>query len=164
MTQKQFVKCVLLWGLVVISLGGWLLHLRVHPIVVSKANLIPFLTGVISIVAIPLLFLHKKTFHYAYVLNGMFVIIGTITMAHFSIAHHPPQITLKNIFLNTTLADIMLLWAKFAIGKAIFDLEILSNIDQKHGGTSWHYPNMLWWWIHFAGFSVVYALGNILWK
>jgi len=164
MTQKQFVKCVLLWGLVCISLGGWLLHLRIHPVSASGINFIPFATGIISIIAIPLLFLNKKTLQYAYVLNGLIVIIGTITMAHFSIAHFPQPITLKSIFLYSTLGDIMMLWAKFAIGKALFDLEILSNVEQKHGGKSWRYPNMLWWWIHLAGFSIVYALGNILWK
>ena len=66
--------------------------------------------GSLSIIAVPLLFSFKKTYSYGYVLNGMLAIIGTILMAHFSIAHWPAQTTFASI-MSVTLPDILILWS-----------------------------------------------------
>jgi len=86
MTRKESLKLTLLAGLVAISFGGWLLHLRIHDISVDTVNYIPFVAGIISVIIIPGMFLNRNTAPFAYVLNGMMVIIGIITMAHFSMA------------------------------------------------------------------------------
>ncbi len=165
MTRKTAVKTALLCGLFFLALGGWLLHLRVHPPEKSPHNYIPFVTGVISVFFIPAMFTFRKTLALGYILNGFFVIIGTITMAHFSIAHFKAPATFSGIFLGTTLADISLLWGKLAAGKALFDLEFLkSDSDQAPQGRFFRYPNMGWWYVHLAGLSAVYAAGNLLWK
>ena len=164
MTRKLSLKRTLIAGLILLSLGGWLLHLRAHPPVTDE-TLIPFATGLISVFLLPILFSFRKTLVLAYLTNGFIAIIGTILMAHFSIANFEPPVTLKDIFLGTTFMHIMLLWGKFIVGKAIFDLEFLkTDTDPAPKGRFFRYPNTGWWLVHLVTISIVYALGNIFWK
>jgi len=163
MTQERFVKTTLLAALIALSLGGWLLHLRIHPVEKALINLAPCISGIIAIVLVPLLFLKKQTAAYAYVLNGMQVIIGTLLMARFSFLNPPEHLTLAALFLKTTLPDILLLWGKFAVGKALFDLEMFGfTADLPRGGKSYRYPHMGWWWLHLAAISCIYCIGLLL--
>ena len=164
MTQKDNLRNVLLGGLFAVSLGGFLLHLRIHQPSANAANYIPFIAGLVSAFVLPLMFIFRSTIAYAYVLNGMFVIFGTITMAHFSIAHRPPALTFGALMLNTTLADIALAWGKFFIGKALFDLARMQSPDAAYSGKFLRYPNMGFWLSHLAGLSIVYGLGHLLWR
>ncbi|MBI5399088.1 hypothetical protein HZB07_00530 [Candidatus Saganbacteria bacterium] len=165
MNRKELLRRTLLIGFVFLSLGGWLLHLRIHQPFAHNYNLIPYISGIISLFVLTLLFSFRKTVAYAYAINGILVIIGTIVMAHFSVVNFKGPLTLSAILLNTLLADIFLLWGKLVVGKAIFDLEILST-DQEvvSPGRYFRYPNMGWWYIHLVALSIVYILGNILWK
>jgi hypothetical protein len=123
------------------------------------------ISGVLSILVIPMLFSFKKTIEYGYVLNGFLVIIGTVGMAHFSIVHWPAPATLGSIILKTMLADILILWSKFFIGKALFDLEIYGYDPHKaKKGKTYRYPNLGWWTIHLVAISLVYLLGNLVWR
>lgn len=64
-------------------------------------------------------------------------------MAQFSIVNFRQPVTLKNIILNSTFADISILWAKFAIGKVLFDIKHLkSDQDMAAKGLFFRYPNM----------------------
>lgn len=165
MTQKQNLRLLLVGGLAVVSLGGWLLHLRVHPISTDATHWIPFITGLISIVILPTMFLSRKTLPYAYILNGMFVIIGSITMAHVSIPKLEGNLSFESIFIGTLLADIAILWVNFFIGKSLFELEMFKAIDAvMRKGRFFRYPNMGYWGVHVAALSVVYVLGCVLWK
>lgn len=165
MTVKTFIKSTLISAIVVMSIGGLFLHLRIHPFAKNPSNLVPVITGFMSIIAVPLLFSFKRTASYAYVLNGMLVIIGTVTMGHFSIAHFPNEITVSSMLLNTLLGDILILWGVFFIGKAIFDLEFFGDHpDMRKTGKSFRYPNYGWWAVHLAAISFVYALGHMLWS
>ncbi|MBN1595948.1 hypothetical protein JW933_08500 [candidate division FCPU426 bacterium] len=163
-TIKNNIQITLAAGLLFISLGGWLLHLRIHPPGVQVANWIPFAAGLLSAFAVPCMFMFRRTLHWAYILNGMMVILGMITMAHFSIAHWQGAFTMSGLFLKTLLPDIVMLGAKFALGKALFELSFLKQeTDPMRQGHSWRYPNMGWWWVHLAAMSAVYALGHWLW-
>jgi len=165
MTKKKKLKIMLLAGLFFLALGGWLLHNRIHPYNKIEENIIPFVSGIVSVFCLPLLFCFRPTLVLAYLINGFLAIIGTIAMAHFSIAHFQGAVDFFNIIVNTTLADIAILWGKFAVGKALFDLEFLkSETDVAAKGRFFRYPNMGWWWVHLFGASAVYALGNIFWK
>jgi hypothetical protein len=165
MTQKQNIRIILVAGLVSASLGGWLLHLRIHPPGESPINYLPFITGLVSIVAVPAMFFSRKTLAYAYVLNGMIVLIGVITMGHVSLMRLPDQITFTKAVLGTLLADIVLLFTKFLFGKALFELNLFNAIDAKvRQGRFWRYPNMGWWWVHLVVLSAAYAAGNLLWN
>jgi len=165
MNRKKMIKTTLIAGLFFLSLGGWFLHLRIHPFSMNTANVIPFILGIASVFCLPFLFWFRPTVSLAYIINGFSVIIGTILMAHFSIAHFKGLITPANIIMNTTFADIAVLWGKFAMGKALFELEFLkSDLDVAVKGRFFRYPNMGWWWAHLFALAILYALGNILWK
>ena len=165
MTIRTYVKSILLIALVTLSLGGFLLHVRIHPFSQNASNVIPVISGVLSILVIPVLFSFKNTIAYGYVLNGFLAIVGTIVMAHFSIAHWPTPTTLESIILQTTLADILIVWSKFFIGKSLFDLEF-SGYDPSRAkrGNTYRYANLGWWMVHLIMISLVYFLGNLLWR
>lgn len=123
----------LLLALFLLAVGGFMLHYRIHPIMVEEkinpgifhidgthflANLFPFL----DVVMVTILFLSARTAVYGYLLNGLLVILGTIFMTHFSIAGFiakgipPSQWLLKSLF-----PDILIAWADFFAGKALYD-------------------------------------------
>ena len=165
MNRKEMIKTALITGLFFLALGGWLLHLRIHTLAKSEDNVIPLISGIISVFCLPFLFWFRPTIALAYIINGFSVIIGTIVMTHFSIVTFKGPVTPANIILNTTFADIAVLWGKFTVGKALFDLEFLkSETDVVAKGRFFRYPNMGWWWAHLFGLTIVYALGNIFWK
>ena len=165
MSIRTYVKSMLLLSLIAISTGGFLLHLKIHPFAENSSNFVPFISGMLGILIVPLLFSFKKTIGYGYVLNGLLVIIGTITMAHFAIAHWPKPVTLGSLLLKTTLADIIILWGKLFVGKALFDLEVYGYDRSKiKKGSTLRYPNFGWWIIHLIAISLIYYLGNLLWR
>jgi len=164
MTRKDRLRWVLLAGLWILSLGGWLLHLRIHPLAEDGANWIPFLSGLLSLVIVPWLFLRPATVAYGYVLNGMLVILGTITMANDSLESFRGTLTANALLFRTLFPNILILWGKFFLGQALFELASLKSPDEPvRGGRFWRYPNYGWWAAHLAGFSAVFALGRILW-
>jgi hypothetical protein len=60
---------------------------------------------------------------------------------------------------------MILLWGKFAVGKALFELELASRLDQTtRRGRFFRYPNMGFWWVHLIALSMVYTLGVQIWK
>ena len=165
MTNKTYIKSTLLGALIVLSVGGFLLHLRIHPFAQNSSNIVPVISCVLSIVVVPLLFSFRKTISYGYVLNGFLAIVATVTMSHFAIVHWPSPATLSSIILNTTLADILIVWSKFFIGKSLFDLETFGyDPDRTRLGKTYRYPNMGWWLVHLMAISIVYSLGNVLWR
>ncbi len=165
MTQKQNIRSLLIFSLLCLSLGGLMLHYRIHPPGELPGNIIPTVAGIISIVVIIPLFYFHRTIAYGYMLNGMIVIIGTIGMLHFSLLHLPHVLTLQVVILKSLLADIIVLWGKFAIGKALFELDLLKKPeDTVRKGRFLRYPNMGWWWVHLAALSIVSALGNLFWS
>jgi len=165
MTQKQSITRGLLAALIVLSIGGFLIHFVVHPYSKNSAFFLPLISGFLSIIAVPALFSFRKTVQYGYVLNGMLVIIGTITMIHFSIAHPPDPVTVLNLLTRTTCIDILLLSAKFFIGKAIFDLETFgADPKTERKGIWYRYPNYGWWLAHLLTISIVYRFGILFWR
>ena len=166
MKNKDYLRLVLILAIFFLALGGWLLHLRIHPTAKDAENYIPFVAGLISVFVIPVLFIFRPTIPFAYLLNGMTVIIGTITMTHFSIENHPPVWTLQTILLGTCLPDILMLWGKFAVGKALFDLDpVISRPDAEiSSGRFFRFPNMGFWFVHVVTLTVVYLIGSYFWK
>ncbi|MFH0803423.1 MAG: hypothetical protein V2A78_13700 [bacterium] len=165
MTIRAYARSILLLALITLSLGGFLLHLRIHPASQNSSNMVPVISAILSILVVPLLFSFKKTIAYGYVLNGFLVIVGTVTMAHFSVVHWPSPTTLKSLILMTTLGDILVLWSKFFVGMALFNLEMFGYApDKEKKGKTFRYPNMGWWLIHFVSISLVYYLGNLFWR
>jgi hypothetical protein len=165
MTQKNNLRVLLIFSLIGIALGGFLLHTRIHPLEKDAGNIIPAVSGILSIVVITLLFCFRQTIAYGYVLNGMTVILGTITMAHYSLKHPPEVWTLQTVLFGTLLPDIIVLWAKLAVGKALIELELLRQPEAPaRTGRFFRYPNMGYWWVHLLAISLVYSLGIQFWK
>lgn len=166
MNKKIYMRLVLILAIFFLAMGGWLLHLRIHPMTKDAENYIPLVAGFISVFVIPVLFIFRSTISFAYLLNGMTVIIGTITMIHFTI-ENPPQVwILQTIFLGTLLADIILLWGKFAVGKALFDLDAVINRPDAavSSGRFFRFPNMGFWFVHLITLTAVYIIGGYFWK
>ncbi len=167
MTQKRYLSLTLVICLFLISLGGFIIHARGHPISALDANYLPFLAGIASILVLPLMFLNKRLIGFAYLANGMLAIIGTISMFHFMFVTLPRGSNLNYLVMKTTLPDILILWAVFLIGKQIFDLEMTNanNLDgPKNKVKFYRYPNMGYWLIHLGTLSLVYFLGHLLWR
>lgn len=98
--------------LILISLGGLLLHIRIHPPAADADKWIPIIFGVFSVCILPFMFNYAKTAPLAYLINLLSVVGGVIAMAYFSAIHPPKPITPTTLLLQTTLADIIILLAK----------------------------------------------------
>ncbi|MEK6715014.1 MAG: hypothetical protein AABY43_03085 [Candidatus Omnitrophota bacterium] len=159
----------LIFALVFMSLGGMLLHLRIHPIFFNGQfeweRLIPLIFDTLSILIIPLLFLNQNTSDLAYLLTGLGVILGIITMSHLSIATWQGPVSLVNIILKTTIADSLVLSAKILVAKTIFE----SYYPEK-AKLNCSFPQTFrflfdgWWLVHLLGISAVYTLGVVIFK
>jgi len=165
LTRKKVLRNTLVLALFCLALGGWLLHTRIHSPLAEDENLIPFMSGIFSVFILPILFLFRKTIVFAYLANGFLIIIGIITMTHFSIVHFSGPLNLESLLYNTLLADILIALGKFVIGKAIFDLQFVhTDNDIVPKGRYFQYPNTGFWIVHFVALALVYGAGNILWK
>ena len=100
-------------------MGGLLLHIRIHPPDESAFNWIPVISGVVSLVALTILFNFRSTVAWGYILNLTSVIIGTVTMAFYSATHWARPVTWEAILLDSTLPDILVLFAKIPLGYII---------------------------------------------
>jgi hypothetical protein len=165
MTVKTYIRSILLGALVTLSVAGFMIHARIHLIAQNPSFIVPFVAGILNIAVIPALFWFKKTLAYGYVLNGFLCIIGTITMGHFAIARWFDPTSPPDILLKSMLIDILIVWGKFFVGKALFELETLGyDPNRPKAGITYRYPNMGWWLIHLAAISFVYYFGNRLWS
>ena len=165
MTVKTYTRTILLAALVALALAGFIIHARVHLITKNPSFIVPFVAGILNIAVIPALFWFKRTIAYGYVLNGFLCIIGTVTMGHFAIARWFEPTSPPDILLRSMVIDILIVWGKFFVGKALFDLETFGYYPSRpKRGITYRYPNMGWWLIHLAAVSFVYSLGNLLWS
>jgi len=143
-------------GLLLLSLGGWMLHFRIHPITANPSNFVPFFIGLLGVIVTPVLFSYKRTVIVAYLLNGIGVLIGTLAMAAFSISHPPDPVTSAGVIFRTTLGDILILFSKLFLGQVI-----LSHFYPAGLGRMF---NLSWWIRHFFYFLIAFSLGHFLWR
>jgi hypothetical protein len=149
-------------ALFVLSLAGWLIHGRAHPVSFNPAHpsnpafLVPWIAGLIGIFAVPLLLNYRSTFVVGYLLNGMSVVIGTITMADWSIDHLPAPLTFQSVLFGTMLSSILILVPKLFVGQIV-----LLHYHPKGMGRLF---TPFWWTRHYVYLGAVYVLGQILWR
>ena len=143
-------------ALLFLSLGGWMLHFRIHHISVNPSNFVPFILGLFDVLIMPLLFNYKKTAIIAYLFNGVGVIIGAIAMATVSLYALPEPLTFTSVIFKTTLADILILFSKLFIGQVI-----LSHFYPAGLGRMF---TLSWWIRHFIYLTAVFSLGHFLWR
>jgi hypothetical protein len=146
-----------LLALIFLSIGGWLLYLKIHPPFgddINPANLIPFFMGLLNVLVVPILFNSKKTAIVAYLVNGLSVVIGSILMAHLSLPRVINTPNLATIFISSTLPDILLLLPKLFLGQIILQHYFPSGLGRMF--------TTFWWVKHFGYLSIIYFLGHLL--
>lgn len=145
------------FALIFLSLGGWLLHLKIHAPFeegTNPANLIPFVIGLLNVVLVPVLFNYKKTAILAYLINGFSVVIGTVLMAHIALPQVLNSPNLSTIFVRSTLPDIFILLPKLFIGQIILQYYYPAGLGRMF--------TPFWWVKHFVYVAVVYYIGILL--
>ena len=133
---REMNKRILLFALFLLSFAGLMLHYRIHNFIVPDSmnpgalafdgtRFLSFIFPLVDVIVVTLLFTSRKTVVYAYLLNGLIVIYGSVFMAHFSVA----EISAKGIppsawLLKSTFPDIAIAWGDFFVGKALYDISI----------------------------------------
>ena len=117
MFEKQIRAPIL--ALFLISLGGLLLHLRIHWPPKEISVWLPAIFGVVTTFVLPFMFNNAKTVAWAYLINLAAIIVGTVAMAYFSFENWEWLVTVKTVILKSTLADILILWAKLPLAQII---------------------------------------------
>jgi len=102
-----------------LTLGGLLIHLKIHPVAREAENWIPVIVGIVNLICLPLLFNFKETVGWAYLLNLLTVVVGVATMTHYSIEHWHGAVTIKAVLFQSTLADNLILMAKLPLAHSI---------------------------------------------
>lgn len=109
----------LIWVFFFVSLGGLLLHLRIHPPNENVFNWVPAAFGAVNAFVLPFLFNSQATVTWAYLITWATVVTGTVTMAYFSIITWGMPVTPKTIVMYSTLPDILILVAKIPLAHRI---------------------------------------------
>lgn len=154
MIARNRIGYSLVFGLFFISLGGAMIHYHAHPSAKHDFAYVPMVAGILSVLVIPPLFLFKRTLHLAYMLNGFLVIVGTVTMGHYALVSRP------------IWPDLPILWAKFLMGYALFNIEVFSaaadlKLDLLK---AIRYPHFGFWVVHLLTIGTVYTLGAMYWR
>jgi len=113
MFKKEIRPAIL--AMFLISLGGVLLHLRIHSPSASLCNYIPAVLGFLTTIVVTFLFNYRATVAWAFLITMVAVVAGTVTMAYHSalaFAWGPTPVAFKTLLLDSTLADILILFAK----------------------------------------------------
>ena len=122
----------LLFALVLLGAGGFLLHYRIHPFLITDkatgavsfdgTKFLASLAALVDVFVVTLLFRSRRTALYGYLLNGMLVILGTVLMTHFSIAYFMAKgVPPGGVIINSMLPDIAIAWADFMVGRALYE-------------------------------------------
>ena len=98
-----------------ISLGGMLIHLKLHPVGKSLYFLWASPVSAFSLLVIPFLYLRSSTVAWGFMLNVGTVLIGTIGMSYYFMLTFEGPLTLSRIIMESTLPGILVLWAKVPI-------------------------------------------------
>lgn len=104
-----------------LSLGGLLLHARIHPLGESLFHWWALGAGLVNCLLLPLLFLHPRGVGLAHLLNGLTVLLGSVGMAWFSLHTATGAFSLEALFLTSTFPDIVILLAKLPLSRMILE-------------------------------------------
>ena len=167
------VRVMAIAGIVLLGLGGFLIHYRAHWFVQKGAfvpyGLAPLCAAVISILVVPWLFASGRRSDLAQLLNGMTAIFGVIMMTHIMIAHANPEHLAKSIFVTGTIPDSLLAAGKWALGQLLFefDADRLAQRgfdDPSKRAAWWRFLRPGWWGIHLAAMGGVYTAGVFIFQ
>ena len=147
-------------AIALLSLGGLMLHLRVHPVSLdptdpsNPALLVPLAAGILSAVVSPVLLAFPRTFLVGYLWNGMSAVVGSITMAAAGFSPLPSPLSAESILLGSTLSSILLLLPKLFLGQIA--------LRHYHPGGMGRLFTARWWVRHFFYVGAAFALGRLI--
>jgi len=111
---------LLIAAFMLMALGGLMLHLRLHPPTGNPTTWVPLVAGLASLFVLPILFSHADTALWGYIVTLIIVAAGAIGMAGHSLTHWDGRpVTVPSVLLESTLADIVILFAKVPLALAI---------------------------------------------
>lgn len=113
---------LLAWAWFLLSLGGLLLHLRIHPVAESIYNWTPAAFGLINTFILPPLFLNPRTAGLALLAAWFTAIVGTTGMAWHSATTWFGPADPWSVLLKSTAPDILILWAKLPLAHVLLAL------------------------------------------
>jgi hypothetical protein len=130
-----------------LAFGALFIHFNVHPPFMDLegngakspvfTNVVATVFGILDTFLVTLLFSRKKTASWAYMLNGMFVIYGTVMMGHCGIAKmYEPGLPLYKYLLIPTSPDIVIAWADFFLGSVLYRLWFIEGPSQATSETT----------------------------
>jgi len=105
-----------------LSLGGLLLHLRIHPVPESIYHWTPAAFGLLNTFVLPLLFLQPKSVGLAVLAAWFTVIVGSVAMTWHSATTWFGPADPWSVLLKSTAPDIAILWAKLPLAHVILAL------------------------------------------
>ena len=121
----------LIWAFFLVSLGGLLLHLRIHPPAQSLFNWIPCAFGLMGTFVLPVLFNRRETVAYAYLLTWAAVCAGTVGMSYLSITTWKGPITPVTVIIRSMFPDIIILWSKVFLAHKILRFHRLAGATER---------------------------------
>ena len=131
MFRKEVRDLILAFFL--LSLGGLLLHVRIHPPANSLFNCIPAAFGAVNTFVLPFLFNRPATAPWGYLVTWVTVATGTLAMAYYSLVNWSLPVTVKTLILYSTLADIVILWAKVFLAHKILRFHWPDGVHLERG-------------------------------
>lgn len=122
-----------IWAFFLLSLGGLLLHLRIHPPGNSLFNLIPAIFGAVNAFLLPFLFNNRTTVPWAYLITWATVGIGTVGMSYYSVVNWFSPVTVKTVIMNSNLAGILILFAKVFLAHKMLRFYWPGGVNMERG-------------------------------
>jgi hypothetical protein len=124
----------LIWVYFLVSLGGLLLHLRIHPPEDSMFNWVAAGFAALNTFLLPFLFNSPTTVAWAYLFVWATVVTGTVAMTYHSLITWKLPVTFQTVVMNSTLPDIIILLAKLPVAHKILRVYRPGGVNTKKGG------------------------------
>jgi hypothetical protein len=105
----------LIWVYIILSLGGLLLHLRLHSPAESLFNWLGTGFPLVNIFITPFLLNRASTVAWGFLFVCVTVVAGATAMAYDSITSWNVPVTFKNAILHSTFPDILILSIKIPL-------------------------------------------------
>ena len=116
------------------SLGGVLVHMKLHPMGNSLYYWWASPVSAFSLLVLPFLFARPSTAAWGFMLNAFAVGIGTIGMGYYSLHTFEAPVTLGRLISGSTLPAIMILWIKVLIAyRILFEWRRQEHVRPERG-------------------------------
>ncbi len=98
-----------------ISLGGLLIHMKLHPVEKSLYFLWASPVSAFSLIVIPLLYSRPSTVRWGFMFNAGTVLTGTIGMSYYALLALEGPVTVQYVLFESALPGVLILWTKLPV-------------------------------------------------